>query len=187
VSIGGKLTATGVADWGADDGVNPHILLNQCRWKILRLSQGAKEMPVCFDQSDEQRNGSGDALLTTAAAIEKTPEFIVSYGEWGEFKLSLGRIVRRGKRSSIHHNESRINAFDGWNAVIVSVLISGDELRTKADATRANLLEKLDTRNSAPTVFDKIALATESAIPRSANSADDLVEFACDGWVLEKA
>jgi hypothetical protein len=187
VSIGGKLSITGSTSWGGGEGADAHILLNQCPWKILRMNRGAEDLLAYFKLPAGHKSGSGASLRQLAEAIDKKPELIVTYGQWGEFKLSLSRIVRRCKRSAIHGNESRVNAYDGWNAVIDKVLIGGEELRTKADATRAGLLEKLDTMEEDASSFDRIALATESAIPRPSNPADDdLVEFSCDGWVLEK-
>jgi hypothetical protein len=64
-------------------------------------------------------------------------------------------------------------------------LNSGDDPRGKADAARANLLERLDPLDSESTAFTRITLATETSIPRSDDIADDLVEFACYGWILE--
>ncbi|CAN5491683.1 hypothetical protein BH11PSE11_BH11PSE11_30100 [soil metagenome] len=187
VAIGGKLSVTGFTKWGGGEGAEAYILLNQCPWKILRMNAGAVDLLAYFKLPADCKTGSGASLRQLAQAIDRKPELIVTYGQWGEFKLSLRRIVRRCKRSAIHGNESRVNAYDGWNAVIDKVLISGEELRVKADATRASLLEKLGTVESDVSSFDRIALATESAIPRSDNPADDdLVEFSCDGWVLER-
>lgn len=187
VSIGGGLSVAGKAHWDDGLGANERILLNQCPWNILRKNEGATEFLEFLQQASEHMLVPGKALSVVQPILDKKPEYVVTYGKWGEFHLSLGRIVRRGRREFVRSSQFDLNTLDGGNAVIVRVLVSGADIRSKSDATLATVRNRLGQPDAALTAFDQILLASESAIPRSDDpEGDDLVEFDCDGWILKK-
>lgn len=187
VSIGGGVSVAGIAHCDGGMGSDEHIVLNQCPWDIRRKNDGAAAFLAFLQQAHQHVNQPEEACGILQAIIAMQPEFIVTYEKWGEFKLSLGRIVRRGRRAAAIDSRFDLVTLDGGNPVIVRVLVSGAEMRAKADATLTAVQSKFDQSEHALTTFDHILLASESSIPRSEHpEGDDLVEFDCDGWVLQK-
>jgi hypothetical protein len=187
VSIGGGVSVAGIAHWDGGIGTDGHIVLNQCTWTILEKNDSAKKFQAFLQSAHEHATDPVKALEILLPVLAAKPVYIVTYGQWGQFKLSLGRIVRRGRRASVINSRFDLTTLDGGNPVIVRVLQSGADMRAKSDAARIAVQNKFDLSNHSATVTDHILLASESAIQRSDNPEDDdLVEFDCDGWVLEK-
>lgn len=187
VSIGGGVSVAGIAHCDGGMGSDCHIVLNQCPWNVLRKNDGAAAFLTFLQQTHEHTNSAEKAYGILQDVIAMQPEYIVTYGSWGEFRLSLGRIVRRGRRASVINSRFDLATLDGGNPVIVSVLVSGADMRAKSDATLTAVQSKLGQPGHELTPFDLILLASENAIPRSEHpEGDDLVEFDCDGWVLQK-
>jgi hypothetical protein len=187
VSIGGGLSVAGIVNWDGGAASNEHIALNQCLWGIVRKNRGAEEFLVYLRQENERIKNARKTCATVMPSLSEKPEFVVTYGQWGEFSLTLGRIVRRGRRDSINVHKMDLHTLDGGNPAILKVLISGDAIRAKADVVLADLRSKMEVPGTELSSFEMIALATESAILRTDNpESEDLVEYACDGWMLEK-
>jgi hypothetical protein len=151
---------------------------------VVQLDDGFRDGKP---QAGPFRGGVADALKLLEDTLTGQPEYIVTYGQWGEFKLALGRIIRRGRRNAVVNSKFDLHTLDGGNPLIVKVLRSGAEIRAKSDATLAGVLTKLEQPEPELSVFDRITLASESGIARSDHpEGDDLVEYDCDGWVLER-
>ena len=178
VTVGGLMLVP-----GSDD---EHILLNQCAWRILRKNDGAEQFLAFLRATPQPAAAGNDARRCLDAALAAQPEFAVVFGQWGEYRLSLGRIIRRGRRAAVVNSGFDLHTLDGGNPVIVKVLRSGADIRAKADAMLADVKTRLDGEGEA-SLLDHITLASESRIPRTDDpSDDDLVEYDCDGWVLER-
>jgi len=187
VMIGGGVSMAGIAHCDGGIGTDEHIVLNQCTWTILHKNTGAEEFQKFLCLAQAHINNPESAIEVLHSIIAMKPEYVVTYGKWGEFKLCMGRIVRRGRRARVVKSRLDLATLDGGNPVIVRVLQSGAVMRAKADATLSAVQNKLGQSNHLPTAMDQILLASESAIQRSTDAEDDdLVEFDCDGWVLEK-
>jgi hypothetical protein len=185
VSIGGGMPVTGIAHWDGGIVTDEHIVLNQCTWGILGKNAGATEFQKFLLEASRHVTKPENALALLHFILALKPEYVVTYGKWGEFKLSLGRIVRRGRRAAVVSSTVDLATLDGGNPVIVRVMQSGAAMRAKTEATITAAQTKID--RAGHSTIDQIMLMSESAIPRSANPEDDdLVEFDCDGWVLEK-
>lgn len=163
------------------------ILLNQCVWEVMRKDAAASAF-LSFLQKLASRAPLTSADMTTLrTALAMKPQFIVTHGQWGEFKLSLGRIIRRGRRAAVEKSSFNIDTFDGGNPVIVKVLLSGADLRAKSDATLADARTRLEQDDPWQPTLARITLETENAIRRTGSAeGDDLVEYDCDGWILER-
>ncbi|MGZ5817871.1 MAG: hypothetical protein ACXWJD_03905 [Burkholderiaceae bacterium] len=187
VSIGGGVSVAGIAHWDGGIGSDGHIVLNQCSWSIVHKNDGAIKFQKFLQQAHAHINDPDTAVEILQQILAMKPQYIVTYGQWGQFKLSLGRIVRRGRRASVVNSRFDLTTLDGGNPAIVRVLQSGADMRAKSDAALNAVQNKFDPTNHSATTTDHILLASEYAIPRSDNPEDDdLVEFDCDGWVLEK-
>lgn len=187
VSIGGGMAVAGIAHWEGGIGSDEHIVLNQCAWDVLQKNEGAADFLHFLQQPQQHINNAESALEILQSILDQKPEFVVTYGQWGEFKLSLGRIVRRGRRALVAKSRLDLSTLDGGNPVIVRVLVSGAEIRAKSEATLSAIQNKFEQTDHTPTPFDRILLASETAIQRASHPVgDDLVEFDCDGWVLQK-
>jgi hypothetical protein len=80
-----------------------------------------------------------------------------------------------------------LHTLEGGNPVIVKVLRQGTELRAKSEAALAQMRARLDSPESDTAEAGRILLASESTIRHAADpDGDDLVEYDCDGWVLER-
>lgn len=187
VTIGGGVSVAGVAHWEDGIGSDGHIVLNQCAWTILRKNEAAEQFHAFLQQMHMHAGDQMKAVEMIQPILAMKPEYIVTYGQWGEFRLSLGRIVRRGRRAAAVNCGFDLATLEGGNPVIVRVLQSGIDMRAKSDAALNAVQNKVDHANHAASAVDHILLASESAIQRSTNPEDDdLVEFDCDGWVLQK-
>lgn len=187
VSIGGGVSVAGIAHWDGGIGSDGHIVLNQCSWVIVRKNDGAIKFQEFLQQVHAHVNDPEKAIGIVQQILAMKPEYVVTFGKWGEFSLSLGRIVRRGRRAAVINSRFDLTTLDGGNPVIVRVLQSGADMRAKSDATLNAVQGKFDLAKHSATTIDRILVASESAIERSENPEDDdLVEFDCDGWVLEK-
>jgi len=181
VTLGGL-----VADANAND-TGEHLLLNQCPWTVVRHNEGGGRFLVFLRKlaASPAVDDAGRTFLQDALAAK--PEFVVTYGAWGEFRLAMGRIIRRGRRAAVVDSGFDLHTLDGGNAVIVKLLRTGVEIRAKSDATLASVRNRLEQSDPGLSVFDQITLASESGIARSDHPEDDdLVEYDCDGWVLER-
>ncbi|MBI1890852.1 MAG: hypothetical protein HYS18_09415 [Burkholderiales bacterium] len=169
-----------------EDG-HESIELNQCTWPILRKSGGASDFLAFLRQAANRLSVSPDALALLEKALANQPEFIVTYGHWGEFRLSMGRIIRQGRRVMVEGSRFDLQTLEGGNPVIVRVLRTGAEIRAKADATLADVRNRVQEAGDELPPIDHITLASESSIPRSDSpEGDDIVEYDCDGWILER-
>jgi len=187
VSIGGGVSIAGIAHWDGGIGTDGHIVLNQCLWRIVHKNDGAIKFQEFLQLVHAHVNDPETAIEIVQPILAMKPEYVVTYGQWGNFTLSLGRIVRRGRRASVINGRFDLTTLDGGNPVIVRVLQSGADMRAKSDATLNAVQSKFDLTKHSATAMDRILVASESAIQRSENPEDDdLVEFDCDGWVLEK-
>ena len=185
VSIGGGVSVAGVAHWEGGVVTDAHIVLNQCSWSIVHKNAAAIKFQAFLQQVHVHAPDKATALLQPI--LDMKPEYVVTYGKWGQFKLSLGRIVRRGRRASVVSSRFDLATLDGGNPVIVRVLQSGADMQAKSDAALTAVQSKFDLSKNSPTLIERILVTSECAIQRSANPEDDdLVEFDCDGWVLEK-
>jgi hypothetical protein len=177
VTIGGCLSAQD----------EEHILLNQCPWTVVRKNEGASAFLKFLRQAPEPAKASVEMQKELQKALAQKPEFVLSYGAWSGFRLYMGRVIRHGRRASVVNSKFDLHTLDGGNPVIVKVLRSGAEIRAKADATLADVMARLEQSEYDLSPFDRITLASESGISRSDQpEGDDLVEYDCDGWVLEK-
>ncbi|MGZ3237998.1 MAG: hypothetical protein ACXU8A_11550 [Burkholderiaceae bacterium] len=187
VSIGGGVSVAGIAHWDGGIGTDEHIVLNQCSWSIVHKNDGAIKFQEFLQLAHAHVNDPETAIEIVEQILATKPEYTVTYGQWGHFTLSLGRIVRRGRRASVVNSRFDLATLDGGNPVIVRVLQSGADMRAKSDAALNAAQSKFDLAKHSATAMDRILVASESAIQRSENPEDDdLVEFDCDGWVLEK-
>jgi hypothetical protein len=151
------------------------------------MNEGAARFHDFLQQMHMHASGHEQAIAILQPILAMKPEYVVTYGQWGEFSLSLGRIVRRARRASAMNSRFDLATLDGGNPVIVRVLQSGADMRAKSDAALSAVQSKFNPSNHAAAAVDHILLAAESAIQRSDNPEDDdLVEFDCDGWVLQK-
>lgn len=187
VVIGGGVSVAGIAHWDGGIGTAEHIILNQCSWRIVFKNEGASEFLAFLQNAGEHVHQTELACHLLAPILAKQPEFLVTYGAWGEFTLSLGRIVRRGRRASVMQSRFDLNTLDGGNPVFVRVLVAGADIRAKSDATLLAVQTRLELPVAELTTIDHIMMASESGIQRAADPAgDDLVEYDCDGWILKK-
>jgi hypothetical protein len=187
VSIGGGVSVAGIAHWDGGIGTDEHIVLNQCSWTILHKNDGAIKFQAFLQQAHTHATDPEKAIAMLQPILAMKPEYVVTFGKWGQFSLSLGRIVRRGRRAAAVHSKFDLATLDGGNPIIVRVLQSGADMRAKSDAAMNAVQSKFDLSHPSATAMDRILLASEHAIQRSANPEDDdLVEFDCDGWVLQK-
>jgi hypothetical protein len=187
VSIGGGLTVAGIAHCDGGIGTDEHIVLNQCAWAILKKNAGAVAFQNFLLSAHRHADDPEKAFALLGPIIAMQPEYVVTYGQWGEFRLRLGRIVRRGRRASVVNSRFDMTTLDGGNPVIVRVLQAGADLRAKSDATLTAVQSKLNQGSHTPATIDHILLATESAVQYADRPEDDdLVEYDCDGWVLQK-
>lgn len=187
VSIGGGVSVAGIAHWDGGISTDGHIVLNQCLWNIVHKNEGANQFHAFLQQVHAHASDPQKAIAALQPILRMKPEYVVTYGKWGQFKLSLGRIVRRGRRASVADSRFDLATLDGGNPVIVRVLQSGADMRAKSDAALTAAQSKFDLSKNSPTAMERILVASECNIQRSGNPEDDdLVEFDCDGWVLEK-
>lgn len=164
------------------------ILLNQCPWEVLHKDTAASAFLAFLQKVACRESLSGADITAVHAALAMKPQFIVTYGKWGEFRLSLGRIIRRGRRAAVEKSGFSIDTFEGGNPVIVKVLLPGTELRAKSEATMADARQRLNQDDPGHPHLARITLETESAVRRAGSpEGDDLVEYDCDGWILERS
>jgi hypothetical protein len=170
---------TDIAEFNEGD----KLILNQCAWTILRKNASGAAFLSLLRQVKDPQALTASTLQGLKAALADKPEFILGFGQWGEFRLFLGRIIRRGRRRIAINSQFDINTLDGGNPLIVQVLHRGVDIRAKSDA----MLAKLDKSRQELSVLEQITFASERAILRSGDpEGDDLVEYDCDGWVLER-
>lgn len=169
-----------------DDGAR--IVLNQCSWTVVRANESGSVFLDFLKLVRDPRQVPEHARLSLLAALARQPEIFVTFGQWGEFRLFLGRIIRRGKRQVAVNSRFDIVTLDGGNPEIVKVLQQGAALRAKSDATLAMIARNRQDKAETPlSALEQITLTSESAIAFSEDpQEDDLVEFDCDGWVLER-
>jgi hypothetical protein len=187
VSLGGGVSVAGIAHWEGGIGTDGHIVLNQCAWSILEQDEGAVKFHAFLQQMHAHASEPGRTLEMLQPILAMRPRYVVTFGQWGKFSLSLGRIVRRGRRGVVVNSRFDLATLDGGNPAIVRILQSGADLRAKSEAALHAVQSKVNHGTDSVAAVDHILLASESAIQRSENPEDDdLVEFDCDGWVLEK-
>jgi hypothetical protein len=187
VTIGGKMSFSGIGNLDDIAVFEEHIILNQCPWGILRKNEAAATCFAFLQRDGNPLTATPTEIAAVRGALDAQPEFIVGYGRWGEFRLMLGRIIRRGRRDVIIHSSFDLHTLDGGNPLIVKILQAGVDIRAKSDATLANVRERLVRSQASLSALEHITMATESNIRRATvPEGDDLVEYDCDGWILER-
>lgn len=187
VSIGAPWSSANAPNEEGMPGEGKYIVLNQCAWEIVRENTAAADFLSFMQQVTDPHAVPAPLMQFLRNALAGKPEFILSYGMWGEFRLSLGRVIRRSRRQAVVGSEFDILTLDGGNPVIVKVLRNGTDIRAKSAATLAEVRSKLETTERELTPFEQITLASESAMRHADDPQDDdLVEYDCDGWVLER-
>lgn len=154
------------------------IVLNQCLWSVLDRNAAAHEFEYSFHGPADHANPQQQAV---AQRLGARSEWIVRFGAWDDYRLSLGRVTRFGRRDYVCRPASTLE--DG-NPQVLRVITDGGAL-LMAEAERRIRLAARD-----PDTLDatqRLQLAADWSAPLPEHDSDwDWVEFECDGWVLQR-
>lgn len=161
------------------------LLINQCLWTILGENNAADEL-MALSNAIASTNGhlsEPDAYLVQRI-LKRRPEWTVCHGESGNFRVYMGRVIARGRRSALMQDRIRTD-FTGANPVVRQVLQTYRDERSMQLARIAQLLAKPPALR---TDTERLALAAEENHREPATPSDfDWVIVERDGWCMERA
>ena len=219
VSIGGA-PSLGAEMNGTQGAVGIHYLaINQCIWAVVSMNAAAESLLKLQDQlvdtAAPEKEGSfyfsyvwtPDFLDQVLAAYAAGPEFLVRYGRWAEYRLSLRRRevpINRGHALDMMGEIEKRNVaclsacgsvFQTYhfclNAELGAVLEKGQHPRDRHAEAKARAAQGdggfLATLDQMAMDADEARLEDDVAKFEADPARADTVELFEDTWVLEKA
>jgi hypothetical protein len=157
----------------------PGVIINQSFWSIVRNNQAAQKLMHLAPSVNPHKRPvlSHEETRLVANALAQAPEWVVQSGRNPEFRLSMARVMRRGRRD-LMLNGLLQSDFSGGNPNVIKTI----EPLQKTSRPSLDVTTRPQSRED---LLDRIT-DLQLSVDTIGGHQYEWVLVECDGWCLDE-